>query len=152
MNFWLRVLKGKSDLIYKFDSSYSLKQCLLLFFVGLGGGTPAAYGSSQVRVESELQPLASTIATATATQDRSCVCNLHHSSWQHKILNPLSEARDRTLILLDNIQVRNPLRHNWNPYLYLALSSSFFQIVKLVTDVPGVKTTISRERTERYKF
>ena len=34
--------------------------------------------------------------TATATQDLSRVCNLHHSSWQRQSLNPLSKARDRT--------------------------------------------------------
>ena len=34
--------------------------------------------------------------TATATPDPSCVCNPHHSSRQCRILNPLSEARDRT--------------------------------------------------------
>ena len=33
--------------------------------------------------------------TATATPDPSRVCDLHHSSWQCQILNPLSEARDR---------------------------------------------------------
>ena len=43
-------------------------------------------------VESELQLLAYT--TATETPDPSHVCDLHHSSWQHGILNPLSEARD----------------------------------------------------------
>ena len=31
--------------------------------------------------------------TTTATQDPSLVCNLHHSSRQCRILNPLSEAR-----------------------------------------------------------
>ena len=45
-------------------------------------------------VESELQLPAYT--TATATQDPSRVCNLHHSSQQHQILNPLSEVRSRT--------------------------------------------------------
>ena len=44
--------------------------------------------------KSELQPLAYT--TATATPDLSLVCNLHHSSQQGQILNPLSEARDLT--------------------------------------------------------
>ena len=28
--------------------------------------------------------------------DLSCVCDLYHSSWQHRIINPLSEARDWT--------------------------------------------------------
>ena len=48
----------------------------------------------RLRAESELQlPV---YATATATRNLSCICDLHHSSWQHQILNPLSEARDRT--------------------------------------------------------
>ena len=34
-----------------------------------------------------------TCATATAMRDPSHVFDLHHSSWQHQILNPLSEAR-----------------------------------------------------------
>ena len=38
-------------------------------------------------------------ATATATPDLSHICNLHYSSRQHQILNPLSKARDRTCIL-----------------------------------------------------
>ena len=46
-------------------------------------------------VELELQLLAT--ATATAAQDLRDVCNLHHSSQQHQILTPLSEARDQTL-------------------------------------------------------
>ena len=43
-------------------------------------------------VELEVQPPAYT--TATATWDLSHVCDLHHSSWQRQILNPLSEVRD----------------------------------------------------------
>ena len=39
--------------------------------------------------------------TATETRDLSRICNLHHSSQQHRIPNPLSEARDRTHILVD---------------------------------------------------
>ena len=50
-------------------------------------------------VESERQLPAYT--TATAMQDPSHVCDLHHNSRQHRILNPLSEARDGTHILLD---------------------------------------------------
>ena len=48
-------------------------------------------------VESELQ----VPATATATPDLSLVCNLYHSSQKHRILNPLSEAGDGTLVLMD---------------------------------------------------
>ena len=50
-------------------------------------------------VELELQLPAYT--TATATWNLSHIYNLHHSSWQHWILTPLSEARDRTCILMD---------------------------------------------------
>ena len=54
--------------------------------------------------KSELQLLAYT--TATATRDLSHVCDLHHSSRQHQILNPLSEARDGTGVLMDPGRVR----------------------------------------------
>ena len=57
-------------------------------------------------VELELQMPAYT--TATATQDPSHTCNLHHGSGQHWILNPLSKARERTHILMDTIWVLNP--------------------------------------------
>ena len=39
-----------------------------------------------------------TYATATAMPDPSCICDLHHSSRQHRILNPRSEARDGTYL------------------------------------------------------
>ena len=55
-------------------------------------------------VKLELQPLAYT--TVTATRDLSYVCNLQHSSGQRQILNPLSEAKDRTRVLADTSQVR----------------------------------------------
>ena len=38
--------------------------------------------------------------TATATPDPSLVCDLHHSSWQGWILNPLNETRDQTCNLM----------------------------------------------------
>ena len=61
-------------------------------------------------VDSELQLGAS--ATATATPDPRHTCDLHHSSQQRRILNPLSEARDQTHILMDNSRFLNPLSHN----------------------------------------
>ena len=63
-------------------------------------------------VKSEPQLLAS--ATATATGDLGCVCNLHCSSRPSQIFNPLSVARDRTHVLIDSSQVLNPLSHNGN--------------------------------------
>ena len=54
-------------------------------------------------VKLELQLLAYT--TAIATWDLSCVCGLHYSSQQHRILNPLSKVRDQTHILRDISQI-----------------------------------------------
>ena len=54
-------------------------------------------------VKSELQLLAYT--TATATQDLSLLCDLHSSSQQCQILNPLRKAKDRTGLLMDTGQV-----------------------------------------------
>ena len=56
-------------------------------------------------VKSELQLLA--YSTATATQDLSRICNLHHSSRQCWILNPMSEVRDRTHIVMDPSWIHN---------------------------------------------
>ena len=63
-------------------------------------------------VESELKPLAYT--TATAMQDLNCACHLHHSSQQCWILNPLSEARDRTPRPRGCYSDSCPLHHDGN--------------------------------------
>ena len=51
---------------------------------------------------------------ATAMPDLSHICNLCHSLWPHQILNPPSEVRDRTCILMDTSPVINLLRHKEN--------------------------------------
>ena len=66
----------------------------------------------RLAVESGLQLPA--YATATAMLGLSHICNLHRSSWQHWILNPLSEASDRTHILMDTSCVCNQLSHKGN--------------------------------------
>ena len=45
--------------------------------------------------------------TAIAIWDLSCICDLHHSSWQRRILNPLSRAGNQTHILMDTCQFVN---------------------------------------------
>ena len=65
-----------------------------IFFLG---PYPQHMDVSRLGAELELELL----ACATATQELSCVCDLHSSSQQCWILNPLSKARDRTCILMD---------------------------------------------------
>ena len=55
-------------------------------------------------VELELELPAYT--TATAMQDLSHICDLHHRSQQHRILEPLMEVRDGTYNLMDASQIR----------------------------------------------
>ena len=57
----------------------------------------------RLRAESELQLLV--YATATAMPGPNRICDLHHSSQKSWILNPQSEARDWTRILV--------VRHYW---------------------------------------
>ena len=66
-------------------------------------------------VESELQLPA--YATATATPDLSCVCNLHHSSRPRQILHPLSKARNRTCNFMVPSQVRFCCATMGTPYI-----------------------------------
>ena len=68
------------------------------FFSGFLGPHLWHMEVSRLGVKSELQLPAYT--TATATQDPSHICKLHHSSRQCRILNPLSEARYRTRVLM----------------------------------------------------
>ena len=64
------------------------------FFFLLFRAVPTHLEVPRLGVESELQLLA--YATARAISDLSHVCDLHHSSWQWRILNPLRETRDQT--------------------------------------------------------
>ena len=60
---------------------------------------PAAYRSSQAR--GQIRAVAAGLHHSHSNSGSSHVCRLHHSSRQHRIVNPLSEARDRTCILMD---------------------------------------------------
>ena len=65
-----------------------------------------------VGVQSELQWLA--YITAMATWDVSRICDLHPAHSNTGSFNPLSEARDRTHILMDTGWVLHPLSHTEN--------------------------------------
>ena len=93
----------KSFFFFFFFFSFFFFFFLALVFIG-----PHPWHMEVLRlgVKLELQLLAYT--TATATPDLSRVCDLHHSSWQHQILNPLSKARDRTCVLMGISQICFP--------------------------------------------
>ena len=78
---------------------YSGQICLFVFL----GPHPRLMEVSGLGVKSELQLPACT--PATAMQDLSRICDLHHNLGQPRIFNPLSEARDRTHLLMDTSQV-----------------------------------------------
>ena len=79
-----------TSLLYPCEASLTLSQAFcpkahyiyfFLFFFFLLMATPAAYGCSHAR--GLIRAVAASLHTATATQDPSLVCDLHHSSWQH---------------------------------------------------------------------
>ena len=76
----------------------------ILVFLPFLGPLPQHMEVSRLGVESELKPPA--YARAIATQDPNRVCNLHHSSRHHWILNPLSKAKDRTCNLMVLSRIR----------------------------------------------
>ena len=90
-----------------------------LFFCLFLGPRPRHMEVPRLGVESELQLEAYT--TATATPYPSHICDLHHSSRQHWIFNPLSEASDGTLVLMHTSWVLNPPNHNGNSLAHLLL-------------------------------
>ena len=48
---------------------------------------------------------------------RAAAASLHHSSWQHQIHNPLSEAREQTHILMDVGSIPGPTQWAKDPVL-----------------------------------
>ena len=75
------------------------KICFASFF----RAPPAAHGSSQAR--GRIGALAAGLHHSHSNGDESRVRDLHHSSRQRRVLNPRSEARDRTHVLMDTSRV-----------------------------------------------
>ena len=80
--------------------------CSLLFLAIL-----VAYGSSWAR--GQIITAAEAYTSVTATPDPSHMSNLHHSLWQHQILNPLSKARDGSCILADTMLGSQATKPQW---------------------------------------
>ena len=90
-----------------------LSLSLFFFFLVFLGLHPRQMEVPRPGVESELQLLAYT--RATAAQNPSSICNLHHSSRQHWNLNPLNKDRNQTRILVDTSQVHFPWAMTGSP-------------------------------------
>ena len=80
-----------------------LSETPLYQFFFLYRAPPMAYGGSQAK--GQIGAKLPAYSTATATPDPVDSCDLHHSSRQRPILNPLSWARDGTHIFTDTAWV-----------------------------------------------
>ena len=124
---------------------------ILFYFICFLGPHPWPMDIPRLGVEWELHLPAYT--TATATPDPSYVCDLHCSSQQRWILNPLSEAKDWTQILLDPSQVRLPLSHEGNSEKeFLDQFQKLFIFLELFCVYVCVDLRISPGRGENWYF
>ena len=108
---WLLLirLKGTLRCMYLFKLWFSLNICPgvglldhIFFFFFLG---PHLWHMEIPRLGVKLELQLPAYTTATAMPDPSSIYNLHCSSWQCQVLNPLSKARDQTHVMMDTSQV-----------------------------------------------
>ena len=85
--------------LFKFFFIFLFFFSLFFFFFR---AAPMAYGDSQAR--GPIEATAAGLHHSHGNANQSLICHLHHSSRQCWIL-PLSEARDRTCILMDASQI-----------------------------------------------
>ena len=76
------------------NSKFQQHNFIFIYYYYFLGPHPWHMEVPRLGVWSELQLPA--CVTAIAMPDSSHICDLHQSSWQSQILNPLSKARDRT--------------------------------------------------------
>ena len=112
-----------------------------LFVVCFLGPPPRHMEVSRLGVKSEVQLPA--YAAATATQVPSHICNLHHSSRQSQMLNPLSEARDRTHILMNTSQVHFHWATRGNLQAHFFLTSKSVLSITLFCLFLGLEAVLS---------
>ena len=91
-------------LVLRLNQFLKKPRTLYLFiylFIAISWAAPVAYGSSQAR--GQIRAIAAGLCHSHSHvgSELQSATYLHHSSWQHGILNTLSEARDRTRILKD---------------------------------------------------
>ena len=113
---------------------------------------PAACTSSQAR--DWIRATAAGLTTATATQDPSRVCNLHHSSEQHHILDPLIKARDWTHILVDISQICFHCATTGTPS-YTILYSNYIPIkleIKRKKTIPYTELNLNFSLNKKFEY
>ena len=71
---------------------------VVVVVVAISWAAPAAYGGSQAR--GRIGAVATGLCQSHSNAGSERVCNLHHSSRQRRIVNPLSKGRDRTCNLM----------------------------------------------------
>ena len=80
-------------------------------------------------VESELQLLSH--ATATATRDPSLICDLHCSSQQCQVPDPLSKARDSTYTIMDSFL----LHHSGNSLFLVFKEVQKYNFIVVINNI-----------------
>ena len=87
------------------DASSGLKGSLFsFFFFSIFRATPMAYGSSQARIR--IRAIAASLHHSHSNAESKPRLQPILQLMQSYILNPLSEARDRTRILMDTSHLR----------------------------------------------
>ena len=109
------------------------------FFFLLFRAAPAAYGCSQARSQ-----IGATATRAIAMPNRNRICNLYHSSQQHRVLNLLSEAWDQIRVLMDT---------SWVCYRRATSGPLFsYLIYDLVQSIPLLSNFIFLNNSESTSF
>ena len=113
----VRLKKGKEKKEKKKKKCQTLHFIYIYIYIYILGPHPRHIEVPRLGADSELQML------ATATWHQNCIFDLYyHSSLQRQILNPLSEARDQTYVLLDTSQVCYHWATTGTPELYFNIN------------------------------